>query len=156
MLIYIYIPYLLKFDWLLPFGSRFGIIMPILYFITHLFFAVPFYFLFIISKICWTVWVGCNRIKDMLPERHSCINLYPCVIKFSQSVSQSVSQSLSVCLCVCLSVSPPPSLPLSAPPPSQRKEKTAKTNYCFPTMSESISFSISRMGGKAFIFSANK
>ena len=30
----------------------------------------------------------CNCIKDRLPERHSCLNLYPCVIKFNQSVSQ--------------------------------------------------------------------
>ena len=27
--------------------------------------------------------------KDRLPDRHSCLNLHPCVIKFSQSVSQS-------------------------------------------------------------------
>ena len=36
----------------------------------------------------------CNCINDRLPERHSCLNLYPCVIKFGQLVSQSVSQSL--------------------------------------------------------------
>ena len=43
-------------------------------------------------------------IKDRLPNRHSCLNLHPCVIKFSQSVSLplSVSLSVSVCLSVCL------------------------------------------------------
>ena len=42
-----------------------------------------------------------------MSKRHSCLNLYPCVIKFSQSVPQSVSQSLSqsVGLSVSLSVS---------------------------------------------------
>ena len=35
-------------------------------------------------------------IKDRLPDRHSCLNLYLWVIKFSQSVSQSVSLSLSL------------------------------------------------------------
>ena len=34
-------------------------------------------------------------IKDRLPDRLSCLNIYPCVIKV-QSVSQSVSLSLSV------------------------------------------------------------
>ena len=46
----------------------------------------------------------CNCIKDRLPDRHSCLNLYPCVIKV-QSVNQSISQSLS--LSPLLS-SPPP------------------------------------------------
>ena len=42
-----------------------------------------------------------NCMKDRLPERHSFLNLFPFVIKFSQSV---VSLCLSVSLCHCLSV----------------------------------------------------
>ena len=47
----------------------------------------------------------CNCFKDTLPNRHLCLNLYPCVIKV-QSISFSVSP--------CLSPLPPthPSLPL--------------------------------------------
>ena len=36
----------------------------------------------------------CDCFKDRLPDRHSCLNLYPCVIKV-QSISQSLSLSLA-------------------------------------------------------------
>ena len=36
----------------------------------------------------------CNCFKDRLNDRHSC--LYPCVLKFNQSISQSVKPSLSL------------------------------------------------------------
>ena len=31
----------------------------------------------------------CNCSKDRLNDRHSCLNLYPCVIKFNQSINLS-------------------------------------------------------------------
>ena len=42
--------------------------------------------------------------KDRLNDRHSCLNLYPCVIKFNQSISLSLSLSLPPPLffCVCV------------------------------------------------------
>ena len=43
--------------------------------------------------------------KDRLPDRHSCLNLYHCVIKV-QSINLSLCLPVSVCLSVCLSVSP--------------------------------------------------
>ena len=48
----------------------------------------------------------CNFSKDRLNDRHSCLNLYPCVIKFNQSINQSIN------LCLCLSLSVSVSLPL--------------------------------------------
>ena len=36
-----------------------------------------------------------QRQVAWLPERHSCLNLYPCVIKLCQSVNQSVSLSVA-------------------------------------------------------------
>ena len=47
-------------------------------------------FIIIISKFCCIIWLCCNCMKDRLPERHSCLNLYLCVIRFSQSVSHSL------------------------------------------------------------------
>ena len=38
-------------------------------------------------------------IKDRSPDRHSCLNLHPCVIQFSQSVSRSLSQSVRGGMC---------------------------------------------------------
>ena len=61
--------------------------------------------LFSISCSCKCLTV-CNVFEDRLPDRHSCLNLYPCLIKFSQSVNQSGILSLSFCVCVCLSLSP--------------------------------------------------
>ena len=40
----------------------------------------------------------CNCFKDRLAERHSCLYLYPCVIKV-QSISQSVNPSDCLHLC---------------------------------------------------------
>ena len=47
----------------------------------------------------------CNCFKDRLPDRHSCLNLYPYEIKvqpinqsINQSISQSISQSVSLSL----------------------------------------------------------
>ena len=56
--------------------------------------------------------IACNCFKDSLPDGHSCLNLYPCVIKVqsinqptNQSISLSTNLSLSVCQSVCLIVS---------------------------------------------------
>ena len=52
----------------------------------------------IITEFCCTTWLCCNCIKDRLPERLSCLNLYPCVIKFSQAWRQAGELSqLSTC-----------------------------------------------------------
>ena len=40
---------------------------------------------YVYTYMCLSVY---NCIKDRLPDRHSCLHLYPCIIKFSQSVSQ--------------------------------------------------------------------
>ena len=47
----------------------------------------------------------CNCFKDRLSDGQSCLNLYPCVMKFSQSVSQSLSLCVSVYLSLTLCVS---------------------------------------------------
>ena len=49
----------------------------------------------------------CLTVCNVLTGRHLFLNLYPCVIKFSQSISQSFCPSLSVSLSV--SPHPPPS-----------------------------------------------
>ena len=59
-----------------------------------------FHFTCVCDCVCCYSWlpytVKCFVIciKDRMPDRHSCLNLHPCVIKFSQSVSQSLSLSL--------------------------------------------------------------
>ena len=44
---------------------------------------------YVYTYICLNV---CNCFKDRLPDRHSCLNLYPCVIKV-QSINLSLSLS---------------------------------------------------------------
>ena len=46
----------------------------------------------------------CNCSKDRLNDRHSCLNLYPCVIKFNQSMNLSLSLPLSLSLSLSLSL----------------------------------------------------
>ena len=43
-------------------------------------------------------------IKDRLPDRHSCLNLHPCLMKFSQSVSLNLSVCLCLPICLCVSL----------------------------------------------------
>ena len=55
------------------------------------------YVLYIYVCVCVCLSV-CNCFMDRLPNRHLCLNLYPCVIKV-QSVNQSISVPLSECDC---------------------------------------------------------
>ena len=55
-------------------------------------------YIFISVLLCRLVVLFYICIKDRLPDRHSSLNLYLCVIKLSQPLS------LSVCLYMCASV----------------------------------------------------
>ena len=44
----------------------------------------------------------CNCSKDRLNDRHLCLNFYPCVIKFNQSINQSIYISLSLSALIIL------------------------------------------------------
>ena len=68
--------------------------------------SLPRLFVFLFDVLSVAVFV----IRDRFVKKADlCLNLYPCVIKYSLSVSLSVSVcvslcvSLSVCLCLCLS-----------------------------------------------------
>ena len=71
-----------------------------------------------ITQFCWTVWLCCNCIKDRLPDMHSFLNHYPCVIKFSQSDSLSTT-------------TPPPLLFLNLPLKATKPFKLFSLFVCF-------------------------
>ena len=82
--------------------------LPVMYYSFILFIIIDWHWFSHYEHVCVCVCVCvCNCSNDRLNDRHFCLSLYPCVIKFSQSISQSV------CLCVCLSVCVSLSLSLS-------------------------------------------
>ena len=52
-------------------------------------FFLPWSYIYMCVCVCISV---CNCFKDRLPDRHLCLNLYPCVIKV-----ESVNQSVNLC-----------------------------------------------------------
>ena len=47
----------------------------------------------------------CNCIEDRFSDKHSCLNLYPCAVKFSQSVNFSLL--IKICVRTWLYVGAP-------------------------------------------------
>ena len=85
--------------------------------------AVSYIYMYVCVCVCVCVCLSvCNCFKDRLADKHSCLNLYPCIIKV-QSINQSINLSLSFCrslcvsVCLCLSLSLSLFLSLSPPPP---------------------------------------
>ena len=49
-------------------------------------------YIYVCICVCWS---DCNCFKDRLLNRHSCLNLYPCVIKV-QSINQSLTRPFTL------------------------------------------------------------
>ena len=84
-------PHFLPLQARVPCSNRDKVQVSVFCLAQHLLFSLsvclPVLFLSLCASLCL-----CLSFKDRLPDRHLCLNLYPCIIKV-----QSINQSLYVC-----------------------------------------------------------